>query len=70
VRLLRRFLFDVQEILKLTFTDAQQNIFGNVSFHHFAVILGGGATGVACAIIIFLMAMHATHLSKPREQYK
>jgi hypothetical protein len=49
---------------------AQQTIFGNVTFHHFAIILGGSAAAVSCLIALTLMAQHATHLSKPREQYK
>ncbi|KAF4628367.1 hypothetical protein G7Y89_g9782 [Cudoniella acicularis] len=49
---------------------AQQNIFGDVSFNQFAVLVGGAATALGCLVSLFLMTMHATHISKPREQYK
>ncbi|KAE9370035.1 hypothetical protein N431DRAFT_468121 [Stipitochalara longipes BDJ] len=49
---------------------AQESIFGNVTFHHFAVILGGSAAAISFLIVLILMAQHATYLSNQREQYK
>lgn len=49
---------------------APENLFGSTSFHRFALIFAGVCMAIACLIVLHLMAMHATHLSKPREQNK
>ncbi|PYH40715.1 OSTA/TMEM184 family protein [Aspergillus saccharolyticus JOP 1030-1] len=41
-----------------------------MSFHTFNMILSGACTAFTCLSIFVLMSMHATHLSKPKEQLK
>jgi hypothetical protein len=50
--------------------DAAQPFVGNMTFHHFNVILSGACAGFACLAIFSLMFIHGIRLSKPHEQIK
>ncbi|CZR59964.1 uncharacterized protein PAC_09859 [Phialocephala subalpina] len=50
--------------------NASTPFLNDVSFYHFNKILSGGCAAVASLIIIALLFIHATHLSKPNEQIK
>ncbi|OHE93103.1 hypothetical protein CORC01_11592 [Colletotrichum orchidophilum] len=50
--------------------NASQPLFGNMSFYTFNMILSGSFAAASCLIIVSLMILHATHLSKSNEQIK
>ncbi|KAJ5217297.1 hypothetical protein N7468_010305 [Penicillium chermesinum] len=56
-----------QVILK---TESNEPFVGNLSFHHFNIILSGSCTAVTCVLMYGLMAMHALRFSNPNEQSK
>ncbi|RAL13081.1 OSTA/TMEM184 family protein, partial [Aspergillus homomorphus CBS 101889] len=49
---------------------ASQPFLHDMSFHTFIMILSGACTAFTCLMIFYLMFLHATHLSKPKEQLK
>jgi hypothetical protein len=51
-------------------SDASDPFIGHMSFYRFNKILSGSCTALASLVIIALMFMHTTHLSKPNEQVK
>lgn len=51
-------------------TDGEDPFVAGISFHKFNMIFSGACTVLTILIIFILMALHATHLSKPREQIK
>ncbi|OJJ47327.1 hypothetical protein ASPZODRAFT_16007 [Penicilliopsis zonata CBS 506.65] len=53
-----------------TVADASKLLFGTTSFYRFNMILSGACTAFACLTILALLCLHATHLSKPKEQIK
>ncbi|KAJ5219627.1 hypothetical protein N7468_008831 [Penicillium chermesinum] len=50
--------------------DGEKPFIGSISFHKFNMILSGGCTVLVILTVFILMALHATHLSRPREQIK
>ncbi|TDZ32000.1 Transmembrane protein 184-like protein [Colletotrichum spinosum] len=43
-------------------------IAGPLTFHDLAIVIAGGSTVVAVSLSFYLVFMHATHYTKPREQ--
>lgn len=41
-----------------------------MTFYQFNKILAGACAIFALVVMLFIMSMHATHLSKPNEQLK
>ena len=57
-------------MLMLISLDATQNLFGNMSFYEFNKILSGSCTAFTVLAMLVFILLHATHFSKPNEQFK
>jgi hypothetical protein len=58
---------------KGTYTDpilvtAEEPIVGSLTFHQLGLYISAGCTGIAVAVSLFLIWMHAMHYTKPYEQ--
>jgi hypothetical protein len=51
-------------------SDATTNFVGSMTFYTFDKIFSGSCAAFASLVILVLMFMHATHLSRPNEQIK
>ncbi|KAL3455171.1 organic solute transporter Ostalpha-domain-containing protein [Aspergillus heterothallicus] len=50
--------------------DASETFVGDLTFHHFNMILSAACTGVTCLVILTVMGRHAMHLSNSDQQVK
>ena len=62
--------FPVPLSINNDFADATEPAVGSLTFYEFNRILSGSCAALVCLIILPLMFMHATHLSKSNEQLK